>query len=135
MRRRLRQESAFPGDDGCLGLSRHWKDPGKQLAKRTETNEIFLFRSSHVRNARRQSILPQLYTIGNRFGPVLAALAAYTAARRTACLLPPRTSNALYSCKICTIRLEELCYQRAWWFRASEPAAGTPLAVLMPIQE
>jgi len=22
------------------------------------------------------------------------------------------------SCKICTIRLEQLCYQRAWWFRA-----------------
>ena len=21
-------------------------------------------------------------------------------------------------CRICTIRLEELCYQRAWWFRA-----------------
>jgi hypothetical protein len=29
----------FPGDEGYLGLSRHWKDPGKRLAKRTETNE------------------------------------------------------------------------------------------------
>lgn len=22
------------------------------------------------------------------------------------------------ACKVCTIRLEQLCYQRAWWFRA-----------------
>ena len=27
-------------------------------------------------------------------------------------------SDAVSACKICTIRLEELCYRRAWWFRA-----------------
>jgi len=32
----------------------------------------------------------------------------------TAAAKPPPSA----SCKICTIRLEELCYQRAWWFRA-----------------
>ncbi len=28
-----------------------------------------------------------------------------------------RTLAPTASCKICTIRLETLCYQRAWWFR------------------
>ncbi len=35
-------------------------------------------------------------------------------------LLPPRDAPPLAptaSCKICTIRLETHCYQRAWWFR------------------
>ncbi len=35
-------------------------------------------------------------------------------------LLPPRDAQPCAptaSCKICTIRLETLCYQRAWWFR------------------
>ena len=34
--------------------------------------------------------------------------------------LPPMDARPLAqtaSCKICTIRLETLCYQRAWWFR------------------
>lgn len=29
------------------------------------------------------------------------------------------------SCKICTIRLEALCYQRAWWFRAFREILAT----------
>ena len=55
--------------------------------------------------------------------------------------VPASEANALSACKICTIRLEELRTQRAWWFRAfrekpfAEPASGTPLAVLIPIQE
>ena len=28
-------------------------------------------------------------------------------------------------CKICTIRLEQLCYQRAWWFRAFREVLAT----------
>jgi hypothetical protein len=27
-------------------------------------------------------------------------------------------SKNVSNCSICTIRLEELCYRRAWWFRA-----------------
>jgi hypothetical protein len=34
-------------------------------------------------------------------------------------------SNSLYACKICTIRLEELCYRRAWWFRAFREVLAT----------
>ncbi len=29
------------------------------------------------------------------------------------------------ACKICTIRLERLCYQRAWWFRAFREGLAT----------
>ena len=29
------------------------------------------------------------------------------------------------ACKICTIRLEELCYKRAWWFRAFREVLAT----------
>jgi hypothetical protein len=29
------------------------------------------------------------------------------------------------SCKICTIRLEQLCYRRAWWFRAFRELLAT----------
>lgn len=29
------------------------------------------------------------------------------------------------SCKICTIHLEELCYARAWWFRAFREVLAT----------
>jgi hypothetical protein len=29
-----------------------------------------------------------------------------------------KASLGHFSCKICTIRLEALCYRRAWWFRA-----------------
>ena len=28
-------------------------------------------------------------------------------------------------CRICTIRLEQLCYQRAWWFRAFREVLAT----------
>ena len=34
-------------------------------------------------------------------------------------------SDAISACKICTIRLEELCYQRAWWFRAFREVLAT----------
>jgi hypothetical protein len=34
-------------------------------------------------------------------------------------------SNPTYSCKICTIRLEEQCYERAWWFRAFREVLAT----------
>jgi hypothetical protein len=29
------------------------------------------------------------------------------------------------ACKICTIRLERLCYQRAWWFRSFREVLAT----------
>ncbi len=29
------------------------------------------------------------------------------------------------ACKICTIRLEQICYQRAWWFRAFREVLAT----------
>lgn len=29
------------------------------------------------------------------------------------------------ACKVCTIRLEQLCYQRAWWFRAFREVLAT----------
>lgn len=32
---------------------------------------------------------------------------------------------ATASCKICTIRLEALCYRRAWWFRAFREVLAT----------
>lgn len=28
-------------------------------------------------------------------------------------------------CKICTIRLEQICYERAWWFRAFREVLAT----------
>jgi hypothetical protein len=31
---------------------------------------------------------------------------------------PVQTDPAIAGCKICTIRLEQICYRRAWWFRA-----------------
>jgi hypothetical protein len=33
--------------------------------------------------------------------------------------------SAIPACKICTIRLEQLCYQRAWWFRAFREVLAT----------
>jgi hypothetical protein len=39
--------------------------------------------------------------------------------------VPDPQSNAVTACKICTIRLEELCYQRAWWFRAFRETLAT----------
>ncbi len=33
--------------------------------------------------------------------------------------------HAIAACKICTIRLEELCYRRAWWFRVFREALAT----------
>lgn len=37
-------------------------------------------------------------------------------------LTPPLPAPA---CSICTIRLEELCYQRAWWFRTFREVLAT----------
>jgi hypothetical protein len=39
--------------------------------------------------------------------------------------VPASEANTLSACKICTIRLEELCYQRAWWFRAFREVLAT----------
>ena len=39
--------------------------------------------------------------------------------------VPASEANAVSACKICTIRLEELCYQRAWWFRAFRETLAT----------
>ncbi|ARN80793.1 hypothetical protein [Methylocystis bryophila] len=36
--------------------------------------------------------------------------------------LPPQSTA---SCKICTIQLESLCYERAWWFRAFRELLAT----------
>lgn len=33
--------------------------------------------------------------------------------------------TAAGGCKICTIRLEQLCYRRAWWFRAFREVLAT----------
>lgn len=33
------------------------------------------------------------------------------------------------ACKICTIRLEQLCYARAWWFRAFREVLATGIRV------
>ena len=33
------------------------------------------------------------------------------------------------SCKICTIRLEALCYQRAWWFRVFREILASEIRV------
>ncbi len=33
--------------------------------------------------------------------------------------------DAVPACRICTIRLEELCYKRAWWFRAFREVLAT----------
>ncbi|MHB1705802.1 MAG: hypothetical protein ACYCSH_07065 [Acidithiobacillus sp.] len=35
---------------------------------------------------------------------------------------PPKEDIA---CRICTIRLEQVCYQRAWWFRAFREVLAT----------
>ncbi len=39
--------------------------------------------------------------------------------------VPASEANAFTACKICTIRLEELCYQRARWFRAFRETLAT----------
>jgi hypothetical protein len=38
---------------------------------------------------------------------------------------PQKNSAPIASCKICTIQLESLCYQRAWWFRAFRELLAT----------
>lgn len=38
---------------------------------------------------------------------------------------PDSTVQAVAACRICTIRLEELCYQRAWWFRLFREVLAT----------
>ena len=39
--------------------------------------------------------------------------------------VPAQKQTRCTACKICTIRLEELCYQRAWWFRAFREVLAT----------
>jgi hypothetical protein len=41
--------------------------------------------------------------------------------------MPPTAPppHAIPACRICTIRLEELCYARAWWFRAFRELLAT----------
>jgi hypothetical protein len=40
--------------------------------------------------------------------------------------MPAAAQQSPYdSCKICTIRLEEICYRRAWWFRVFREALAT----------
>lgn len=34
-------------------------------------------------------------------------------------------ASAYASCKVCVIRLEQLCYQRAWWFRPFREVLAT----------
>jgi len=36
---------------------------------------------------------------------------------------------ATASCKLCTINLEKLCYQRAWWFRIFRSVLAAPVHV------
>lgn len=36
-----------------------------------------------------------------------------------------KAAPTLASCNICTIRLEELCYRRAWWFRVFREILAT----------
>jgi hypothetical protein len=35
------------------------------------------------------------------------------------------TAATIATCKICTIRLEQICYRRAWWFRAFREVLAT----------
>jgi hypothetical protein len=39
--------------------------------------------------------------------------------------LPVFQAQSTASCRICTIRLEQLCYRRAWWFRAFREVLAT----------
>ncbi|MBS0356974.1 MAG: hypothetical protein JSR83_24080 [Proteobacteria bacterium] len=39
--------------------------------------------------------------------------------------LPVFQVQSTASCRICTIRLEQLCYWRAWWFRAFREVLAT----------
>ena len=51
---------------------------------------------------------------------IACPFAAIFGGRAVSTPLPPMDARPLAStasCKICTIRLETLCYQRAWWFR------------------
>ena len=36
-----------------------------------------------------------------------------------------KTSPTIAGCNICTIRLEQLCYRRAWWFRPFREVLAT----------
>ncbi|MCG3147817.1 MAG: hypothetical protein PCFJNLEI_01258 [Verrucomicrobiae bacterium] len=37
----------------------------------------------------------------------------------------PTSNPSNLVCRVCTIRLEQLCYQRAWWFRAFREVLAT----------
>jgi hypothetical protein len=60
-------------------------------------------------------------SIAHSHGAKIAyAFAAIIGGRALSTPLPPMDARPLAlsaSCKICTIRLETLCYRRAWWFR------------------
>ena len=56
----------------------------------------------------------------SRGAKIACAFSAIFGGRALSTPLPPMDARPLAStasCKICTIRLERLCYQRAWWFR------------------
>lgn len=40
-------------------------------------------------------------------------------------LVPAMPAPSASGCRICTIRLEQICYQRAWWFRAFREILAT----------
>lgn len=42
---------------------------------------------------------------------------------------PQTAAPAAAGCNICTIRLEMLCYQRAWWFRAFREVLASGIRV------
>ena len=44
-----------------------------------------------------------------------------------------RTLAPTASCKICTIRLETLCYQRAWWFRVFREILASGIRVFASV--
>jgi hypothetical protein len=41
----------------------------------------------------------------------------------------PASAASESDCKMCTIQLERLCYQRAWWFRAFRETLATGVRV------
>jgi len=42
---------------------------------------------------------------------------------------PPEPNQTNLVCKLCTIRLETLCYQRGWWFRPFREILATGVRI------
>ena len=42
---------------------------------------------------------------------------------------PSETSNSVAVCAMCTIRLERLCFERAWWFRTFRNLLATGVRI------